>query len=346
MAAEWHPVKNSKILNRISPFSGHKVWWICSRKNHEWEAKVIERYSNNKSGCPECAAHKFQSSAEKEVVSYLCKLLGEEKIKTQVRSILKRQELDIYIPEHKVAIEYNGVYWHSEKAGKDRNYHFEKWKSCQDLGIRLIQIWEDQWLENPELVKRMIAQSLGKTPNLNPEKLVTELSAEKALSFFLLNSFNTKVTGNIKLALKVAESGDIAAVIVLKRQKEGLCIVNFASIDKPAEDLKTLLLYVEKTYSPAFVAAIIDNCTGESTFFAKSGFTCAGRRPLDYRYSKNKQRVPRKEYTIERFKTDPALKFEINLSERELADLNGLNRIWDAGKTKWVKELRTSNSLG
>lgn len=336
LAAEWHPTKNSRILTEISPFSGHKVWWICE-KGHEWATKVTDRYSGKQTGCPECAANRFQSSAEKEIVSYLHKLVGEDKVKTQVRSVLKRQELDIYLPEHHVAIEYNGVYWHSEKAGKKKNYHYKKWLACQDRNINLIQVWEDQWLKNPALIIRIISQVLGKNISNESKKQVINLSNKQASTFFLLNSFNTKASGSIKLGLTSDNSEEVTAVVVLRTQQQGLSIVNFASTGAPVEDLKAFLSYVENVYNPDFVTAVTDNSTGESRFFDEAGFNKTGKSALNYRYSQNKTCISRKEYTIERFKDDPNLKFKEGLSEFELADLNGLNRIWDAGKTHWKR---------
>lgn len=66
------------------------------------------------------------------------------------RSILTREgkyplEVDFYISEAKVAIECNGYYWHSARVLKDKNYHYNKTKSCEEKGIRLIHIWQYEW---------------------------------------------------------------------------------------------------------------------------------------------------------------------------------------------------------
>lgn len=87
-------------------------------------------------------------------------LLDEHNIKyeTNNRKILTGKELDIYIPSRKIAIECNGVYWHSMY---DSKYHYDKWKMCKDKGIQLLSIWED-WITNkPEIVKSLILSKLG-----------------------------------------------------------------------------------------------------------------------------------------------------------------------------------------
>ncbi len=77
---------------------------------------------------------------------------------TNNRKILSGKELDIYIPDHNIAIECNGVYWH---ATYDSKYHYNKWKQCHEQGIQLLSIWED-WITNkPEIVKSIILSKLG-----------------------------------------------------------------------------------------------------------------------------------------------------------------------------------------
>ena len=71
----------------------------------------------------------------------------------------------MYFPELKVGIEYNGLYWHSEEMGKDRNYHFNKSLECYDKGIRLIHVFEDEWLYKQDIVKSKIKHILGLNTN-------------------------------------------------------------------------------------------------------------------------------------------------------------------------------------
>jgi len=73
-------------------------------------------------------------------------------------------ELDIYLPELKLAIEFNGLYWHSD-IYKEHNYHLNKTENCEKKGIQLIHIWEDEWIYKQDIVKSMILNKLGKTYN-------------------------------------------------------------------------------------------------------------------------------------------------------------------------------------
>ena len=79
------------------------------------------------------------------------------------RKILDGKELDIYIPSKRVAIECNGVYWHSVEciSPKDELYHFNKWKKCKGKGIELLTIWDCQIYENSDTIKDLILKKLG-----------------------------------------------------------------------------------------------------------------------------------------------------------------------------------------
>ena len=69
-------------------------------------------------------------------------------------------EIDIFIPEKNIGFEYNGSYWHNDKQ-KDKNYHYDKVTNAQNEGIRLIHIWDYEWLHNQEQIKSYIKAQLG-----------------------------------------------------------------------------------------------------------------------------------------------------------------------------------------
>jgi hypothetical protein len=83
------------------------------------------------------------------------------------RTILKPKEIDIYLPEHKIAVEYCGMYWHSfgdtkaEKEGKHK--HLEKYISCKEKGIRLITVYETEWEQRSTAIRRLLRNIVGKS---------------------------------------------------------------------------------------------------------------------------------------------------------------------------------------
>jgi len=69
---------------------------------------------------------------------------------------LGKMEIDFYLPDHKIGIEFNGVYWHSEEAGRGQFYHWNKTNLCISEGIQVFHIYEDEWDSDEGLCKRRI----------------------------------------------------------------------------------------------------------------------------------------------------------------------------------------------
>lgn len=94
------------------------------------------------------------SKKEKEILLYVKSIYNGTIIENN-HSVLGNQELDIYLPEMNIAIEFNGAYWHSEQI-KGKNYHKDKTKLCLDKGIRLIHIYEWEWDNQKEMIKTFL----------------------------------------------------------------------------------------------------------------------------------------------------------------------------------------------
>ena len=104
----------------------------------------------------------YTSDGEKSITDYV-KSLGFNPIKYVIGKDKTRFEIDCYIPELKIGIEYNGIYYHSTNGGnkKKKTYHINKNSFALKQGIDLIQIWEDQWKNQQEIIKDIIAARLG-----------------------------------------------------------------------------------------------------------------------------------------------------------------------------------------
>lgn len=98
-----------------------------------------------------------RSSGEEEVFNALTDF-SSCVMEIKNREILSGKELDIYIPERHIAIEYNGTYWHSDKR-REKTYHYQKSLDCEKNGVRLIHIYEYEW-KDPR--KKPIIESLLK----------------------------------------------------------------------------------------------------------------------------------------------------------------------------------------
>jgi len=140
--------------------------------------------------CPICWSNSTSSKPEKELYHYIRGLLKHKRIYCNTRKIIPPKELDIYIPSKKLAIEYCGLYWHSEiSGGKSKKYHREKYDMCKSKGIRLITVFEDEYLERPEVVRSRIQNTLGifeERVYARKTKFV-EITKQEAQEFFYCN---------------------------------------------------------------------------------------------------------------------------------------------------------------
>ena len=104
----------------------------------------------------------YVSAAEQEVENFLINDLGITNIQRNNRKILSGRELDFYLPDLNLAIEYNGVYWHHEDVPQiHKSYHQQKFKDCEAQGIQLLTIFSSHWTHKKELVKKMITHKVN-----------------------------------------------------------------------------------------------------------------------------------------------------------------------------------------
>lgn len=148
---EWDYEKNSLDPKQIKPGNNKKVWWKCKKCGEGWLAQVRSRAQMG-TGCPRCASFSVKSAkTEKLILEELEKLFPNEKILHATRSVIRPYELDFYFPERKLAIEYNGDYWHSDvhirqcRGMSAVEYHSLKRKLCEEQGVRLAFLWESDW---------------------------------------------------------------------------------------------------------------------------------------------------------------------------------------------------------
>lgn len=134
---EWNYEKNGALLpSHIKANSIKKVWWKCKKQGHEWYSDPAHRIKS-KNDCPICSAGLRTSYPEKVILYYVKKYL-DNNVENNVRpKWLKKKELDIYSDKLKMAIEYDGVYYHS-----DINSDLEKNELCKNNGIQLYRIRE------------------------------------------------------------------------------------------------------------------------------------------------------------------------------------------------------------
>ena len=148
LASEWHPTKNGPLTPKdVVAYSHKKVWWKC-RKGHEWKTSIDHR--SNGRQCPKCSEELRTSFPEQAILFYF------SQVTTAVNRYLvnPKTEIDIYLPEYRIGIEYDGIYYHKSKGAKQREVR--KQDTLGSLGIILIRVKETDGDLGNNLQKRII----------------------------------------------------------------------------------------------------------------------------------------------------------------------------------------------
>lgn len=276
-----------------------------------------------------------KSSYEKEISEFLTSMGVVNTVSDY--SILSGKQLDIYCPEHKLAIEFNGLYWHSE-VFKEKHYHLEKTEICESQGIQLVHIWEDEWVEKQEVVKSLLKAKLGiKTPASYARQHKVVWGNMSGLREFLDNHhIQGSVSSTHHLSL-IDKSGVIQAVMLFTKRKDGLELVRFASNDCHGAFSK-LLSHFRRKFSGTKIYSFGDRCVVSrlSNIYLSHGFVEEEVQKPDYKYHKPGTFMREHKFGF-RKGSFARMGYDVEgKTESQLATEAGLVRIWNCGLIKYV----------
>ena len=300
----------------------------------------------NGAGCPNCGQRSSQEALIKEFLEGLGVL-----VETRNRTILAPKEIDLWLPELNVGIEYHGLHWHTEdRVG---NVHRQKWDKAQALGIRLIQIFEDEWLDKQDIVKSRLMAIVGKSPSIYARKTtVRAIDSSKASEFLEKHHIQGRSVTSVAYGLFAEDR--MVAVATFGRARGGAMtaadtqaweVYRYASEGRVVGGFSKLFAQFLKDYQPLKVISYCDLRYGTGGLYKAAGFNLAGISEPDYWW------VPRgKVLRIPRYKTqkhklskiaDLAHVYEPGKTERQVCEDAGWRRIFGVGNQKWLWSLDT-----
>lgn len=257
----------------------------------------------------------------------------------QVRGVLrnKKMELDLVIPNRSLAVELNGVYWHSEKF-KPRDYHHLKLVEAKEAGLRLIQVWEDDWRDRPLIVQEIIRQAAGLSTLQKisaRDTVVRPISKLDAKEF--LNKYHLQGYVSCSQFLGCMYNESLVAMAGLRKSGEDYILARYASSANVRGGHSKIVSFFERNYNYGKLLTFADLTYSEGDLYRQTGWSEDELLPPDYKYLRAGNRYHKFNFRVGRFKKDPTLKYEEGMTERELAELNNLHRVYDAGKIRFVK---------
>ena len=347
-----NPLKNSEIKNKVLTTHNSKISQIEEENDCTLLRTLVTKYGqgwlnltlntfevgNNlfiaNSDIPkieEYIENSPNSLKEIDVYDYCKTLVSENDIIKRNREIIAPKELDIYIPSKKVAIEFNGLYWHSKY---DKTYHLNKTLECEKKGIRLIHIWEDLWESKQDIYKSIIASALGvyerKIYARNCE--CKEISSEEYRDFLERNHIQGSINSSIRLGLFY--NGELVQVVGWGKSRFKKDEIE---LHRMCSKLNTQIIggfskLIKHSRLKEFIS-YVDRSLYDGKGYKASGFTVLGATPPSYFYYKNGKRLNR--IQAQKHKLEKLLEnFDASLSETENMLNNKYIKIFDCGNLK------------
>lgn len=343
-------------------------------KNHNLE--LIDEYSTNKDGgtsihyhfkCNECGTSftstllgcgkipicrtcyplNSDSKLQKEIEGFLND--NEIDFIKNERGVISPMELDIYIPQHNLAIEINGNYWHSE-IYKSKNYHLNKTKKCYENGIKLIHIFEDEIYYKKEICLSRLRNQL----NLNHKTIygrqcsVKEIDSKEKREFLNKNHIQGNSIDKVRLALYY--NNELVSVMSFSKKRKVMGndhsneeweLIRFCNKNNTTVigSFNKLLNYFIKSYGPYKVITYSDirwnGMNKNGNVYVKSGFDYISMTRPNYWYLKKHDWFNRQHRF--NFRKDVLVKegYDPNKTEHQIMNERDFYKIWDCGNLKF-----------
>lgn len=333
----------------------------CSTKGNvsvsaiEWRSKHAEHI------CPQCGGFTKGSIKEAALADFIVRNTDCEVYRNN-RMVLQniQAEVDVWIPELKLAIEFNGLYWHSEdgtpQTRHQRNRHLVKTEECEKQGIQLIHVFENEWDNTPEIVKSRILNKLGMSRRIYARHTtIVELSAQQTDAFMRVNHIQGPARSSVAYGLIF--DGELVAAMSFCRarytseaewellrmaSKQNTVVVGGAG---------KLFKHFTTTHNVNSVVSYADRRWSVGTVYQTIGFVHSHNSKPNYFYFNGRDSKLHSRVKFQKHKLSSILEqYDATLSESANMFNNGYRRIWDCGNMVWIwksnqpSQLRTTNT--
>lgn len=317
---------------------------ICNDKSELSKQLLYERNKRNYIVCTNCNPIGFSNRSGYE--NEICEFLSEININhiTNKKIPNKRTEVDIFLPDFNIGIEINGVYWHNELY-KPKNYHLQKTIDCNENGISLIHIFEDEWLYKKDVVKSIIIGKLGLTPNkIHGRKCeIMEINSKLSKSFLNENHIQGNVNSKIKIGLYynkklISVMTFSKGRILMGGKKDEWELNRFCNLlnHNVMGGASKLLNYFIKKYKPNKIVSYSDIRIFDGGMYGKLGFERISQSKPNYWYVVKDIRQHRFGYRKSILIKEG---FDRTKTEKQIMFDRKIYRVYDCGNIRWEYNL-------
>ena len=273
---------------------------------------------------------KLSSIKERELCEYIKSIYNGEALENYRDSL----EIDIYLPDIKLGFEFNGIFWHSDRF-RDKNYHLEKINHFKKKDIRVINIWEDDWIDKNDIIKSQIRNFLKLSAKIQARKCnVVEIDNSVARHFLDINHIQGSYKQIVK-SLGIFHKSELVGLMTFDHfegrkkmaddewnlsrfcNKLGFSVIGGAS---------RIFKHFIKNYRPKRVISYADKDWSAGNLYEKLGFSKSYETRPDYKYLVNYKRV-----------------HKANFKKLEKSSKISLSKVYDCGKIKYEFTQSTNN---
>jgi len=328
---------NVEILERNGDFLRFK----CLKCNKEHS-----QYHTSYFTCSNCYPP-IKSKGENDLKSSIETTFNIECVQNYRKLFNGTMECDIFIPSKNIGIEYNGIYYHSEFSGnKHKNYHIDKTNSFLNKGVKILHVFEDEWLNKRDIILSRIGSYIGKYGSKHHarECVIKEVSINDSRDFLTKNHLQGSDKHQISYGLY--KDGCLLSIMTFSKlniSKGSIHIDGHYELSRFCNLLNTsisgafskLLKHFIKNNTFEKLITYADMRWSDQTknVYIINGFNFVSKSSPNYFYTKDhKNRLNRfgfRKSELIKSGGDPS-KTEIQIM-REM----GYDRIWDCGHLKY-----------
>lgn len=340
MKSMFDKIKNIFLKNNqnisLHGYDKNKITIKCEKCNNIFSISsclLNIRLRNDYFFCTYC--HPINISNKESKLRIFIKENYKNNILFNDRKILDGGELDIYLPDLKLAFEFNGLYWHSELY-RDKNYHINKTELSEKKGIKLIHIYEDDWLYKQDIVKSRILNLLGKSKKIYARQCeIREVSSKDSKEFLEENHIQGSV--NSKYNYGLYYMGEIVSIISFSKGRfrndcielTRFCNKKYTSVVGGAS--KLFKHYLNK-HGNGKIMSYADRSWSNGNLYKKLGFNFIMYTKPNYYYIIHGIRENRFKYRKSEL---IKMGFDANKTEHEIMLERKKYKIYDSGNLKY-----------
>lgn len=322
---------------------GYEFEFVCKKCGNLFRSQHYDGFHDK---CPKCYP-RTASVSEREIGDFV-KSIYSGNVVFNTKRIISPNELDIYMPDLKLAIEYDGLYWHAfenvNKSHGNKNYHLDKTNACEEKGVRLIHIFEDEWRNKREIVESRLRTIIGACSRRIFARRCEVVELDSKTAGKLVSDWHLQGDCRASVRLGLSFENEIVSVMTFGKCRFGkkhewellrFCVKPDVQVVGGAGKL---LKHFERAARPKSMVTYADRRWSNGRLYEALGFKLAGVSKPGYFYVqpnhvKRLNRIGFQKHRLEKI----LKKFDKNLTEYQNMAANGYETIYDCGNYVFEK---------